>query len=172
MLSISWQDHWNLDIEPIDEEHRALVEGLNRLAKRFVPPRTGLSDQAGYGGGVGESPGDERDVASRHRALITALESLADQAREHFNHEEALMRAIDYPDLAAHRSEHALLLAEYVEMVRDLERQATSHLDAETLAALQHWLVGHMVGADRDYANHYATLIQSPEEQAPGDLSS
>ena len=171
MFSISWQDHWNLHIDPIDEEHRALVEGLNRLAERFVAPLPGLSGQEGNGNGVGGTPGDDLGAVDRHRALITALEILADQTREHFKHEEALMRAIDYPELAAHRSEHALLLAEYVEMVRDLDRQATSHLDAETLAALQHWLVGHMVGADREYANHYAALIQSPQEQSPGDLS-
>ena len=59
MFSISWQDHWNPHIDPIDEEHRALVEGLNRLAERFVAPLPGLSGQDRDRSGVGETPGDE-----------------------------------------------------------------------------------------------------------------
>lgn len=169
MFSISWQDHWTLNIDPIDEEHRALVAGLNRLAERFLPP-LGAETADKPGGGGDLTPAEAKEAAARHQALIAALEVLADQAREHFRHEEALMRAIDYPELAAHRSEHALLMAEYVELVRDLERQATTQLDGETLAALQHWLVGHMVGADRDYADHYAALIQSPEAMTVDNL--
>jgi hemerythrin len=77
------------------------------------------------------------------------------------------MRAIDYPEMASHRCEHALLLAEYIEMVRDLERQSLIQLDSETVQSLHHWLVSHMVGADRDYADYYFSIL-GQKQTPPG----
>ena len=57
------------------------------------------------------------------------------------------------------------MLAEYIVMVRDLERQSLIHLDSETLRSLHHWLVSHMVGADKDYADYYFSILG--QKQAP-----
>ncbi len=160
MSAILWQESWTLGIDLIDVEHQSLVDGVNQLAARFTLDPAQAAEPVGMGGG-----GNPHDTSANHAALIKALEALAEQAREHFKHEETLMRAIDYPELASHCSEHALLLAEYIEMVRDLERQSLIHLDSETLRSLHHWLVSHMVGADKDYADYYFSILG--QKQAP-----
>jgi len=160
MSRILWQESWTLGIDLMDAEHQSLVDGINQLAARFtVDPAQAAEPLEVADGDTPPSP------SVNHVALITALEVLAEQAREHFKHEEALMRAIDYPELASHRSEHALLLAEYIEMVRDLDRQSLIHLESETVQSLHHWLVGHMVGADKDYADYYFSMLG--QKQAP-----
>ena len=160
MFRLPWQESWTLGIDMMDAEHQSLVDGINQLAVRFTADPAQAAEPLGV---VGEDT--PPDSSANHVALITALEALAEQAREHFKHEEALMRAIDYPDLASHRSEHALLLAEYIEMVRDLDRQSLIHLESETVQSLHHWLVGHMVGADKDYADYYFSILG--QKQAP-----
>ncbi len=160
MFRLPWQESWTLGIDLMDAEHQSLVDGINQLAERFT------ADPAQAAEPLEVADGDTPPSPSvNHVALITALEVLAEQAREHFKHEEALMRAIDYPELASHRSEHALLLAEYIEMVRDLERQTQTRLDSETVQSLHHWLVSHMVGADKDYADYYFAMLG--RKQAP-----
>ncbi len=154
MSRILWQECWTLGIDPIDAEHQELVDGINQLATRFTMDPDQVAEP--LAAGEGEAQGEP---SARHGALMMALDDLARLAREHFQHEEALMRAIDYPELASHRSEHALLLAEYVEMVRDLERQESIQLEGETLQSLHQWLVSHMVGADKDYADYYFGLL-------------
>ena len=152
-----WQDVWSLQIEVIDAEHRLLVETLGDLARRFTLEP----------GGAPEMPrADAAESVRQHDALIAALEGLGAQAREHFQHEEAFMRSIDYPDLGAHRSEHSLLLAEYIEMVRDLAPGPVTRLDPETVSALRAWLVGHILGPDRELADHYFALLETEDASA------
>ncbi|MBP6735388.1 MAG: hemerythrin family protein [Chromatiaceae bacterium] len=165
MSRILWQESWTLGIDMMDAEHQSLVDGINQLAVRFTADPAQAAEPLGV---VGEDT--PPDSSANHVALITALEALAEQAREHFKHEEALMRAIDYPELASHRSEHALLLAEYIEMVRDLDRQSLIHLESETAQSLHHWLVGHMVGADKDYADYYFSIL-GRKQAPPGAVS-
>lgn len=202
MSSTLWQERWTLGIDVMDEEHQCLVRALDTISARFasqalpqndmswlpryvmgLPGQDDMATRGEHGRGTqgadgrGGSVMDARECAplKEHQDLIAALEELADLAREHFRHEEDLMRAINYPDLAAHRSEHALLLAEFVEMVRDLERQSITQLDADTLMSLHHWLVGHMVGADKDYADYYFSLLEEADRpiarfQSEGEL--
>jgi hemerythrin-like metal-binding protein len=141
-----WQDTWTLHIDAMDGDHRALVALLGEIARRFTPQ----PDEAADAGG--------------HEALMAALEDLGDRTREHFRNEEELMRSIGYPDLAAHRSEHALLVAEYVEMVRELRQQGVTRLEEETIAALRSWLVAHILGADRDLAEFYCGAVGRAED--------
>jgi len=161
MSLIHWQENWTLGIDVIDAEHQGLVDAINQITTQFSKDTGDMASPDAVSPNLGVSA----VPAVRHDNLHAALMAFAAQAREHFKHEENLMRNIGYPDLAGHRSEHALLLAEYIEMARDLERQGIRRLDGETMLALHHWLVGHMVGADRDYADYYFALVGAREAQ-------
>jgi hemerythrin len=147
----TWNEAWSLRIDAVDAEHRALIDQLAQLAERFAAP---LDQDTG-------APRAEQGAAElQHEALMLALERFGEHARVHFQNEEAFMRAIDYPGLGGHRSEHALLLAEYVEMVRDLKEQNVTLLDPETVSALRGWVVAHILGSDREFADHYYELLR------------
>jgi len=110
--------------------------------------------------------GDER-VDSEHRALYAlvaemdelvqggeATEVVEDSlmrvlsyAREHFGHEEGLMKSVGYPDLERHQQLHREFAAEAERL--SIERLAGVHFSAEGLADFMHaWLNTHVATED------------------------
>jgi hemerythrin-like metal-binding protein len=75
---------------------------------------------------------------------IVELEQIA---RIHFEHEERLMVACDYPDLPTHATEHAMLLLE-VQTYKDKPVFGTQQLTR----VLYNWLTCHMMMVDRTMA--------------------
>lgn len=121
----------------MDDDHRALAATLNRLARDYGP----RADVAPY------SP-PHPDLTP----LQEALAGLMRQARDHFRREEEVMRVDGYPGLLDHKSEHDLLLAELSMLCRGLEGSGRQWLDADLLASLKDWLLGHVLELDRDLA--------------------
>lgn len=118
-----------LGIPALDEEHRAIVGLIDRLAREVT--------EAGP-----DVPGTK---------FVPALRELYAITQAHFSHEEKLMESMKFPGLAGHRREHAMLLAEQADFIRDIET-GQERLDAESLAALRIWFLGHTIGSDRVYA--------------------
>ncbi len=118
-----------LGIPALDEEHCAIVGLIDRLAREVT--------EAGP-----DVPGTK---------FVPALRELYAITQAHFSHEEKLMESMEFPGLAGHRREHAMLLAEQADFIRDIET-GQERLDAESLAALRIWFLGHTIGSDRVYA--------------------
>ena len=146
-----------LGVQEVDEQHDALADVLNRLARHvrepvslFVPRKTlperlSFKDCRGANGG---GPCDE----STFEVTKTVLDELTHLTETHFADEESLMAQAGYPGLADHRLEHQLLLAELMEFVRDVQAGYAS-LEICHLLALKDWFVGHVVLADREFAD-------------------
>lgn len=155
-----WHDEWSLDIDDVDADHRGLVECFAAICERFGPD------------------------ASRRRtgdgtALIGLLTDLGEAAREHFEREEALMHEIGYADLAEHRTEHALLMAEYADMLRRWCVEPLLALDEAKQEVIRDWILDHILGADRDFAKSFhamdetlATRVRRPSFVSPRIFSS
>lgn len=90
-----------------------------------------------------------------HTALARAVHDLVDYTRVHFAHEEALMAAASYPQLAAHQQLHHDLLRQVQEMSMriDIEDDTTA-LDLSRFLA--GWLREHIQSADREFATFAA----------------
>jgi hemerythrin len=149
-----WRDEWTLEVGFMDEDHRLLAERLNALGCQFGC----REDQGG-----GASP----PTALRRTALLSALDELGREVRDHFQREEEVMRTLAYPGLTAHKAEHDLLLAEYRLLVREIGDSAKTYLDVETLDSLKQWLMGHVLDMDRDLA----AFLKNPPEQQERSLS-
>ncbi|WP_295879491.1 hemerythrin family protein [uncultured Thiohalocapsa sp.] len=138
-----WREHWCVGIEALDRDHRALAAILNHMALRFGAHNIHAADTG-------------LRTSARESAVPTALrywlDALRERAREHFAREEALMRATHYPDTAEHASEHALMLAEYTALVRDICARGDEQLRLSDLEALKQWLLGHMLDMDKRLA--------------------
>ena len=122
-----------MDIAEIDAQHIAMTRQLNRIVEEF-----NASD----------------GTATTSSELDRLLSGFLEQAREHFECEESQMRRLDYPGYHHHHNEHAMLLAELSQLVRDIKRDP-GMLDMDTLIALKYWFVAHLVGADKAYARFY-----------------
>jgi len=127
-----WRDDWLLGIEMMDEQHLQLTETLNDLHHFLVfdnnRPRAGKGQ------------------------LCPRLSRMMEMTRRHFQDEEALMQAHDYPGLGEHHREHTLLLAELQECIREIEA-SRKPFTLETLKALKYWQIDHVLNSDREFAD-------------------
>jgi hemerythrin len=134
-----WREQWCVGIEALDRERRALAAILNHIAVRF--------------GEHGDAANTDQIAAQRHQCAPSALrywlDALRERAREHFAREEALMRAAHYPEMGEHAGEHALMLAEYTALVRDIVVRREERLRLADLEALKHWFIGHVLDMDK-----------------------
>ena len=127
-----WEDEYKIGNEEMDAQHLILFALLNQLTVNIDNDRAGecLAD------------------------VITALGGYIDY---HFAHEEALMRAWDYPDIDAHSAKHVQFAAE----VKHLQAQAHSgdmhKVAIRVRAFVLDWLLGHILGSDREYAAFIAS---------------
>jgi hemerythrin len=136
ILVLDWRDEWSLNIYALDMEHRDLVGRLAEICSRFGPEASA------------KRAGDAL-------ALAEALADLGEAVREHFNREEDLMQAVGYAGIAEHRTEHALLMAEYADMVRHWGAEDIQVLDEAAQASVRDWILDHILGADRDFAKAF-----------------
>ncbi len=153
---IRWQDNWALKIPHLDQQHLELVAHINRIADMVAgdSSRPAAGAEAGQHAVAQGRPGRCDDVPERSRLICDHVEELIEQTRAHFRDEEALMLRVDYPSYNEHKREHGILLAELVDLARQV-RQGAEQIGLGTLTALKHWLIVHIVTSDRAYAEYY-----------------
>lgn len=142
---LTWREDWSLHIEALDRDHRALIDQLADVCIRFCPEA---------------SSGRSGDA----NALIDALTQLGESMREHFRREEDFMRAFDYEGIGEHQSEHALLMAEFTAMLREWRANGLHVFDEATQGLVRDWLLAHILGADRAFAETYFRLCGREED--------
>jgi hemerythrin len=140
---LHWRDDWHLGHGFLDEQHMEMAGILNQLHHFVVH-----EDKQSF---IGKD-----EVCQQLASLVTI-------ARRHFKTEEALMRSSGYPRLAEHHREHVFLLAELQEWVREIETGSKS-FTLETLTALKHWQIDHVIYSDRLFADFLEEQLQSESE--------
>jgi hemerythrin len=122
-MVIQWAPSLAVGVPEIDAQHQELF----RRAERLI---------AGLRGG------DRSEVGP----LITYL---SEYVVVHFEAEEMLMRASNYPEYEAHKATHDAFRATLQEMARDFERKGATPLVALSVHNwLSDWLRRHVGGAD------------------------
>ncbi|MBK1732611.1 bacteriohemerythrin [Thiococcus pfennigii] len=145
--SLVWLDRWLLGIDTLDADHRALAGRVSRLIEASrdpvdPPPAPGPRSL-------------DDDLAAEQ---LARLHELTEALRRHFRAEESFLNGIDYPEYPEHMSEHALHLAELVDLARRLEQDRRAgrpqRLDDEQLEFIKCWLVNH-IAEDQRFARYY-----------------
>lgn len=127
MDMVKWDESLILGVEDIDADHQDLVACLNGLSNATFANDASTS-------------------------IGPALQKLVDRAREHFRSEETLMARVDYPGLAAQRSEHETLLVSVLMFQQRAQEGGSASISSENLVSLTSWLVHHITDADKDFA--------------------
>lgn len=138
---LAWRDHWLLGIDHIDDDHREMVRLFNRVIEASKDPTRSRHEP-------------KRNTVSGASDVLDGLQTLIDQLRRHFMVEEAFLRSIGYPEFSAHRSEHALYIAELVDLHRRLAITKAPRIDDESLESMKEWLFDH-IDEDRGFADYY-----------------
>ncbi len=121
-----WLPAYSVNIDAVDEQHKELVNILNRL---FIA--------------VSRLEGD--------KVIAGILDALTDYTRTHFALEEQLMRMAKYEDLDAHQKEHRRLM-EKLDALCKKHLLEDKPIYFEMLAFLKTWLREHIQGEDTKYS--------------------
>ncbi|MBF0271633.1 MAG: bacteriohemerythrin [Magnetococcales bacterium] len=123
---VTWNSSLYLGIAQLDEDHRVLVEMINRI---YHAIKTGQGQAQ----------------------VNTILDGLIDYTATHFKREEVLFTQHDYPDRAEHLQKHAKLVNEVLQFRTQLQ-QGEEIVGLEILHFLRDWLINHIKGTDLRYA--------------------
>ena len=119
---IEWKDSLLVGFEPIDAEHKTLVDLAGALDRSL---------KAGNGRGPVED----------------ALFDLADHVAKHFNHENELMIASGYPGRVDHLFEHRILIEQLDSVLDSVDLIEDEDL-RKALAFIERWFTDHVLDAD------------------------
>jgi hemerythrin len=126
---VEWSEELSVGIAEIDDQHKKLVDMLNRM----------------------------NDAIHEHRGSEVTrpiLNEIAEYTRVHFTTEESLMRATNYPEYEEHKRQHDELIAQ----VKDLQAKldAGSHaISFELMHFLKVWLTKHIMESDKQYGPYF-----------------
>ena len=123
---MEWSEALSIGIPEIDEQHKLLLDCINRLE---------------------EASTEEH----RNLAVYFAIDRMEDYAQVHFAVEEILMRLLDYPGLGPHKGAHRVFIGE-VERLKSEELTHDAHL--KITAFLRDWWNHHILTLDRQYADY------------------
>jgi hemerythrin len=125
---MQWNDSLSIGIDEIDHQHRLFLDYFNLLI-------------------------DAIDGGGRWSDVHFPLMQLRDYAQRHFSLEESLMRMSDYPGTDEHIEGHRKI----IERLDALERESLNkNISGDAAALMQHWLLGHIMHADKEYARYFA----------------
>ncbi len=126
MEKITWDKSFSIGVRKLDEQHRRIINVINLL---FLDPDKGV----------------------RSEAISEALIRLKKYAEEHFRTEEDLMEAHGYPDLAAHREEHAAYMERVADFCIDTMKDRPE-VPEELVLYVRGWLVDHILKEDMKFS--------------------
>ena len=148
-----WRQEWILDLKDIDEQHRKLVEAVNRLSPLYLK-RT-------------RTPGGDNETRVK---LTGRLNLFYDDLEQHFRDEEKLMQEVAYPHYRSHAHAHVMLLAELKSYCKRIANQ-DEDLDMGTLYSLKTWFITHMLD-DREFAAHFHASRAVGGDYGPAETGS
>jgi hemerythrin len=117
MSLIEWKDEFNLGIEDVDTDHRALIELINAM-----------HDSVSAGA-------DRADV-------VEGVTRIYDLVAVHFADEEAHMRETRYMAYAEHKEDHEILLDDLRDII-DQVRSDSGYAEARLTDDLEYWFSQH-----------------------------
>ncbi|MCU7920972.1 MAG: bacteriohemerythrin [Candidatus Thiodiazotropha sp. (ex Epidulcina cf. delphinae)] len=134
---VVWSDTLSVGIEEIDEQHKMLVELVNKMHEA---------------------------IHQRHGSDVvkSILGDLADYTRIHFAVEESLMRILNYPGYDDHKEIHEELLQSVVDLQEKVATGKTA-IGFELMHFLKTWLTKHIMEEDMQYSGFFLMAGAQPK---------
>ena len=126
MPFMKWSDDFSVGVDELDNDHKKLVELINELH-------------------------DAVEAGKGHNALGKILDGLIFYVSYHLSHEEGLFLRAQYPDIEAHKQEHALLTTRAKDVYEKFYAAPSETLPQEVLELLKSWLYEHILGSDKKF---------------------
>lgn len=131
-----WSANLELGLPSIDAQHRRLFE----LAASF--------------GGSGDQV-----------RVMKTLVALCDYTRQHFRDEEDMLAVHGYPDLVAHKLEHARFRGMLVDLLERAKYQSLDQTADDVRQLIGGWMYEHIMVRDVDYLPFVPVEKQASDEE-------
>ena len=125
---VQWTSEISVGIQEIDEQHKQLVQLLNKLFEVML------------------SQGPERETIAK-----TTLKELIDYTTIHFAVEESLFRIFNYPAYDEHKAKHDELKRQVNDIVLRV-KSGEKRIDTALLVFLRNWVTQHIMEEDKKYS--------------------
>ncbi len=147
-------DEWLTGIASLDAQHAGLADSIRKIENACNCTE---NTQSG-------------DSLPGKQLLSALLDKLYQATKKHFEHEEAVMREAGYPDYAAHRREHIMMLAE-LKLIINMERESTSmEMDSGLARELKTWFIGHIRQSDCKFSAYASAHREAAELESAADV--
>lgn len=121
-----WDDSYSVGHSILDNQHKKLLRICNELASCV-----------------------ERNTPDSDAKFHEILNDLSDYAREHFTTEEAILKRLEFPNLAAHEQDHFAYIEQFTDILTDASEGVLDK--AGTLMFLAKWWSDHILVSDMEY---------------------
>ena len=146
MALLSWSNQYLIGNDIIDAEHQELFRLINEFHSRWVEKHA------------------QHDIAK-------VLNQLIIYAEMHFRHEEDIMTAACYPQLALHQQVHEAMIESIFKLQQSYEDKSL-HLEMDTMKFVKSWLIDHILQQDyrfRDFLLHAKPTNAAPPQSTTGN---
>ena len=136
---IKWENRFNTGYKRVDDQHRELVNILNKLNLLVINKDI-----------------SKEDVAEE---LNNIIKDMVDYVAYHFSTEEAIMKAIDYSGFKSHVVKHRNFTNKVLEEVNNYKNG--KQIDIKGLIVfLRDWLFNHIVVEDKVFINEVKSTLE------------
>jgi hemerythrin-like metal-binding protein len=128
MNLIEWNKDYSVGIEKFDNEHKKLIEIINKL-------------------------NDAMKAGKSKEVLNDIISSLIRYTQTHFKNEEDFFKSSNYPEAQSHSNSHK----SFVLKVADFEKRFKSNqigLGVDVMNFLKDWVVNHIQKEDKKYSSY------------------
>jgi hemerythrin len=125
MFSFRWKSRYSVGLEEMDQQHRAIIDGLNELHEAML---SGVVNDA----------------------VAPQIDKLVSLAGSHFAAEERLMESTQFPGLAGHRAKHRELSKKVEEFIARHD-QGDVVAYSQFMYFVRDWMTKHIEKEDHEY---------------------
>lgn len=126
---ITWNDLYKLNIDSIDEQHKNLVDIINKLYNAFTDGKA-------------------------HEITGEILDEMLKYTDYHFKTEEELFDKYDYPKSGEHKVIHNDFF-EKTNYYKAKYEEGEENIHYDLMKYLKDWLIGHIQGEDVKYVDFF-----------------
>jgi len=129
MKEINWTDEFSVGVAQLDEQHKKIIELINRLIQ-------------------------EQGLSVHSETLQDALSEMLKYSGQHLRYEEKLLRENNYPDFEDHEKFHEA----YMEKVGGFSISAfdaDNRVPKEVIEYLKNWWENHILNEDMKYKSFF-----------------
>lgn len=126
MQCVIWNDRFEVGIKIIDEQHKGLVDTMNKLC-------------------------DSLDQGTEKNVINEVLKELSAFAVSHFGTEEKYFKEFNYEKTEEHIAEHNKFKEKIESLKKDCDEQSCTNVSTEIMAYLGDWFADHVLKHDKEY---------------------